>query len=119
MEIVFVVLHNFQEYVLDNIENCRRFHNSNITVLCDEQFVNHFDDKCNVVTVESLIDGYKQYTNNLKELNESYIFLPKSTDTGINVFLTVHLVPYLNILMIEKKTKATINTIDNLCGKTS
>jgi hypothetical protein len=67
MEIVFVVLVNFQSYVLDNIENCKRFGNHNITVLTDAKFSPHFDDKgCRVVTVESLIQNYHAFANGLQ-----------------------------------------------------
>lgn len=66
MEIVFVVLVNFQPFVLDNIENCKRFGNHNITVLTDAKFSSHFDNICNVVTIESLIQNYDEFTNGLQ-----------------------------------------------------
>ena len=66
MEIVFVVLVNFQSYVLDNIENCKRFGNHNITVLTDEKFSHHFHNICHVVTVESLIHNYGEFANGLQ-----------------------------------------------------
>lgn len=66
MEIVFVLLYNFQEYILDNIENCRRFGNNNIAVLTDEKFKDKFDLDCNVVTVESLVPEYSLLTKNLQ-----------------------------------------------------
>lgn len=66
MEIVFVVLVNFQPFVLDNIENCKRFGNHTITVLTDAKFSHHFDTICNVVTVESLIQNYSDFANGLQ-----------------------------------------------------
>ena len=66
MEIVFVVLVNFQPFVLDNIENCKRFGNHNITVLTDSKFSHHFDNICQVVTVESLIQHYEEFANGLQ-----------------------------------------------------
>lgn len=66
MEIVFVVLVNFQSYVLDNIENCKRFGNDRITVLTDAKFSHHFDNICQVVTVESLVQNYEEFANGLQ-----------------------------------------------------
>jgi hypothetical protein len=65
MKIVFVVLVNFQEYVLDNIENCRRFGNHDITVIANESFRDKFD--CEVIAVESLLPNFSDYSSTLED----------------------------------------------------
>ena len=59
MEVVLVVLCNFQEYIFDNINNLQKFNNNNITVICDKQFVHLFVDyHVKIVETESLIPEY-------------------------------------------------------------
>ena len=40
MHIVLVVVDNFQEYILSNIENLLRFSNNDITVITNSIFIN-------------------------------------------------------------------------------
>jgi hypothetical protein len=44
MEIVFVCIGNYQEYILSNIQNLLLFGNNNITVITDKHFFKFFDN---------------------------------------------------------------------------
>lgn len=66
MKIVLVHLYNHQTYIHDNIENLKRFHNHDITVITDTKFIPLFPN-VQTIPVESLIHGYAQYIENIKK----------------------------------------------------
>tara|TARA_B110000967_G_scaffold204830_1_gene248113 strand:- start:5664 stop:6500 length:837 start_codon:yes stop_codon:yes gene_type:complete len=70
MEIVLVLLNNFQEYILDNIHNLLRLQNNDITVIADEKYINHFKEyNINFICVEHIIIDYENY---IKECNNTF-----------------------------------------------
>lgn len=67
MHIVLVVVDNFQEYILSNIENLLKFSNNDITIITNNKFINRletFKTCINVVAVESLMNSYENDTRN-------------------------------------------------------
>jgi len=61
MQIILIMLNNFQDYILDNIENLLRFNNNDIVVITDIKFNNKFEhllDKIAIINIESLIPNY-------------------------------------------------------------
>jgi hypothetical protein len=65
MEIVLVMLNNFQSYILDNIYQLQKTNNSEITVICDKKFKSKFENlKVKIVIIEDLISNYSNITNN-------------------------------------------------------
>ena len=65
MEIVLVMLNNFQSYILDNIYQLQKTNNSKITVICDKKFKSKFENlKVKIVIIEDLISNYSNITNN-------------------------------------------------------
>ena len=58
MQIVLVVLSNFQDYVLENIFHMKQMNNHDIVVLCDEKFSSLFPDYVQVFSMESLLENY-------------------------------------------------------------
>jgi len=66
MEIVLVCIGNFQEYILTNIEQLQDVGNSNITVICNQNFFPRFDNlSVRLVAIENLqSDIVTNYTKN-------------------------------------------------------
>ena len=61
MEIVLVMLNNFQSYILDNIYQLQKTNNSEITVICDKKFKSKFENlKVKIVIIEDLISNYSK-----------------------------------------------------------
>jgi len=61
MEIILVTVGNFQDYILDNIENLLQYKNYNITIIIDKKFNSklvNYKDKINIVFVETLNSNY-------------------------------------------------------------
>ena len=66
MKFVFVMLHNVQDYILDNIRNLLFYDNHNIVVITDMKFFNLFDlFRICLVSVESLISDYDSYISKM------------------------------------------------------
>ena len=62
MQIVLIMLNNYQDYILDNIENLLRFNNNDIVVITDTKFNDKFEyllNKITIINVESLIPNYR------------------------------------------------------------
>jgi len=65
MNIVLVCINNFQEYILDNIQQLINLKHENIYVLTNEKFFtlfNKFSDKIKLISVESLPDTFNYYS---------------------------------------------------------
>jgi hypothetical protein len=58
------MLVNFQDYILDNIENLKKFNNK-VIVITDERFVNRFPKDVHIITAEDLYHDYEQYRNGI------------------------------------------------------
>lgn len=71
MEVVFVSVGNFQEYVIDNIKNLLFFGNKKITLITNKEFfkdVNHLPIK--LIDSEELLDD-EEFINNIKQMENS------------------------------------------------
>lgn len=67
MKIVFVNLVHNQQYIFDNIENLKRFGNTDIVVITDEQFRSSYEAvNVETVAVESLIPEYTDYIETIR-----------------------------------------------------
>lgn len=56
MEIILIQLINFQDYIVDNIDNLLK-HGNNITLITDKKFISRFSTyNINIIPVETLID---------------------------------------------------------------
>jgi len=67
MKLILVMLNNFQNYILDNIDNLKRFGNNDITVITDRKFKDKFSNKqVKIIPVEDIIPNYTDYINSLK-----------------------------------------------------
>lgn len=65
MEVVLVMLHNLQEYILENIHHLQLHGNENITVITDRKFNNFFQElNINLVNIEDLIPKYCDVISN-------------------------------------------------------
>lgn len=65
MNIVLVCINNFQEYILDNIQQLINLKHDNIYILTNDEFFNLFDkfsDKIKLISVESLPDTFNYYS---------------------------------------------------------
>ena len=65
MNIVLVCINNFQEYILDNIQQLINLKHENIYVLTNENFFtlfNKFSDKIKLISVDSLPDTFNYYS---------------------------------------------------------
>ena len=65
MNIVLVCINNFQEYILDNIQQLVNLKHENIYVLTNEKFFtlfNKFSDKIKLISVGSLPDTFNYYS---------------------------------------------------------
>jgi len=65
MNIVLVCINNFQEYILDNIQQLINLNHENIYVLTNERFCNLFDnfsEKIKLIAIETLNDSYNFYS---------------------------------------------------------
>jgi hypothetical protein len=65
MNIVLVCINNFQEYILDNIQQLINLNHENIYVLTNEKFFtlfNKFLDKIKLISVDSLPDTFNYYS---------------------------------------------------------
>jgi hypothetical protein len=65
MNIVLVCINNFQEYILDNIQQLINLKHENIYVLTNEKFFtlfNKFSDKIKLISVGSLPDTFNYYS---------------------------------------------------------
>ena len=65
MNIVLVCINNFQEYILDNIQQLINLNHETIYVLTNERLSNLFDkftEKIKLITIESLNDSYNFYS---------------------------------------------------------
>lgn len=74
MKIVLVMLNNFQDYILDNIENLLKFKNTDIVVITDLKFKHIFKnipkyDNINVISIEDLFPNYGQ---EMRSINNSF-----------------------------------------------
>lgn len=65
MNIVLVCINNFQEYILDNIQQLINLNHEPIYVLTNERFCNLFDkfsEKIKLIAIETLNDSYNFYS---------------------------------------------------------
>jgi hypothetical protein len=65
MNIVLVCINNFQEYILDNIQQLIKLHHDNIYILTNERFFNLFDkfsEKIKLISIEELPDTFNYYS---------------------------------------------------------
>jgi hypothetical protein len=65
MSIVLVCINNFQEYILDNIQQLINLNHEPIYVLTNERFCNLFDkfsEKIKLIAIETLNDSYNFYS---------------------------------------------------------
>ena len=65
MNIVLVCINNFQEYILDNIQQLINLKHENIYILTNEKFFtlfNKFSDKIKLISVDSLPDTFNYYS---------------------------------------------------------
>lgn len=65
MNIVLVCINNFQEYILDNIQQLIKLQHENIYVLTNEKFFNLFDkfaEKIKLIDIETLPDSFNYYS---------------------------------------------------------
>jgi hypothetical protein len=65
MNIVLVCINNFQEYILDNIQQLINLNHETIYVLTNERFCNLFDkfsEKIKLIAIETLNDSYNFYS---------------------------------------------------------
>jgi hypothetical protein len=72
MNIVLVCINNFQEYILDNIQQLINLKHDNIYILTNNEFFNLFDkfsDKIKLISVESLPDTFKYYSKTSLDKN--------------------------------------------------
>lgn len=69
--IVFVMLRNFQSYIIDNIKNLLLFHNKNITVICDTIFFDKFDEFSDIELID-VMDVYPNYINETHMYGNSF-----------------------------------------------
>jgi hypothetical protein len=77
MELILVMLNNYQEYIIDNLNNLLRFNNKNITLITDKKFKQHFTDfNVNLVYIEDLDENYINYTNSLNNtFRNGFVYL--------------------------------------------
>ena len=72
MNIVLVCINNFQEYILDNIQQLINLKHENIYILTNEKFFtlfNKFSDKIKLISVESLPDTFNYYSKTTLDKN--------------------------------------------------
>ena len=65
MNIVLVCINNFQEYILDNIQQLIKLQHENIYVLTNEKFFGLFDkfsEKIKLIGIETLPDSFNYYS---------------------------------------------------------
>lgn len=77
MNIILVCINNFQEYILDNIQQLLNLDHDNIFILTNEKFFNLFDkfsEKIKLIDVDSLSDTYNFFnrTNLDKEFRNGF-----------------------------------------------
>ena len=77
MELILVMLNNFQEYIIDNLNNLLKFNNKNITLITDKKFEKHFADfNINIVYIEDLDPKYINYRNSLNNtFRNGFVYL--------------------------------------------
>ena len=72
MNIVLVCINNFQEYILDNIQQLINLKHENIYILTNEKFFtlfNKFSDKINLISIETLPDTFNYYSKTTLDKN--------------------------------------------------
>jgi hypothetical protein len=68
MKVVFVMLKNYQEYIIDNIDNLIMFGNIDIVVICDNIFLKKFGAYTNITLID-VNNLYDQSDNTYNTLN--------------------------------------------------
>lgn len=70
MELLLVMLNNYQEYIIDNLNNLISFDNKKITLITDKKFDQYFlKFNINIVYIEDLDANY---TNYIKSINNTF-----------------------------------------------
>jgi hypothetical protein len=72
MTIVLVMLNNFQEYILDNIENLIKFQNTTIILITDFKFRNKFELFSSYLTVINVEDLIPNYSADIKDMSNTF-----------------------------------------------
>lgn len=99
MEVILVMLLNNQEYIYDNIHHLQKIGN-NVTVICDEKFVDNFSQfNISVITVESLDTKYSQMVNTNNGFRNGFWLLTSYRFTVLEKYMTQHNIN--NIIHIE------------------
>jgi len=68
MKIVFVMLHNLQSYIFDNIQHLKNHDNMDITIITDKKFSTLFKN-VDVINIEDLIPNY---VNVVSRINNTF-----------------------------------------------
>ena len=117
MELILVMLNNYQEYIIDNLNNLLRFNNKNITLITDKKFEKQFIDfNINIVFIEDLDLNYINYINTLtKTFRNGFVYLTSYRFIAIYKYMKKY--NSTNILHIENdvllyKNVDTINFHD-------
>ena len=117
MELILVMLNNYQEYIIDNLNNLLRFNNKNITLITDKRFEKYFYDfNLNLVYIEDLDENYINYTNSLNTtFRNGFVYLTSYRFIAIYKYMKKY--NSTNILHIENdvllyKNVDTINFHD-------
>jgi hypothetical protein len=61
MEVILVMTGNIQAYILDNIDNLKKFNNTKISVITDYKFKEYFPNDINIIIAEELDPNYINY----------------------------------------------------------
>ena len=101
MELILVMLNNYQEYIIDNLNNLLRFNNKNITLITDKKFKQYFTDfNLNLVYIEDLDENYINYKNSLNNtFRNGFAYLTSYRFNAICTYMNKY--NSTNILHIE------------------